>query len=193
MISTVKEAYKKLMYEHDLKEPMESMLTPRIYLAGAITFADDGEHGNAWRTFIQNTYTGINWINPLDYEHPDSEYGTFSDAVIVERDLDLIDTCDGILMEVKTDIHQWGTPQEQFYAHGTNVPVVLIYDGDPADMSPWCRFHGNAVESNIENAIETLYGIITGVKYDNMYINTDDDYFVYDEYEAYIKENSAPY
>lgn len=140
-------------------------MIPTMYLAGAITAHPDGQHGNGWRSFIQETYDGIEWINPLDYEHPDMEYGSFYDDLIVERDLMLIDRSDAIIMEVRTDIYQWGTPQEQFYAHGTGTPVIVWYEGDPADLSPWCRFHHDYIATSIEEAVEVAYEITMGEKY----------------------------
>lgn len=160
---------------------MESQ--PKIYLAGAITDARDGEHGNKWRRAIQEMYTGVEWINPLDYESPTQEY-TGKDYMleIVECDLALIEECDAILMFVEPDVMQWGTPQEQFFANGINTPVVVWYKGDPADLSAWCHVHGNNIVPSMEQAVEEAFFMATGYEYSCDTLSTRDPYFVTEEY-----------
>lgn len=156
---------------------------PKVYLAGAITYADDGAWGNVWRQEIEQMYTGICWVNPLDWENPDMEY-TGKDYMleIVERDLMLIEASDAILMKVDTDIHQWGTPQEQFFADGINKPVILWYEEDPADLSVWCHVHGDVIARNMEEAVEASYFYATGEEYSMSTHYTTDPYFVWEEY-----------
>lgn len=162
-------------------------MIPRIYLAGAITAATDGERGNVWRKAIAEDYRIVEWVNPLDYESQSQEYGTLTDAAIIERDEALIESCDAIIMRTDVSIYQWGTPQEQLYAYQIGVPVILLFDGDPADLSPWCRHRTTYFATSVEEAVESAYRLCTGCEYEEGYISTDDPYFVQKEYDDFIR------
>lgn len=150
---------------------------PRVYMAGAITHCDN--YGYNWRDFVTATYSAVEWVNPLD-----KELDILMDYQVKEDDLRMLDSCDGMLMFVETDIHQWGTPQEQYHAHLTGVPVVIIYTGDRSDLSAFCTADGDYIATSIEEGVEVLYETLTTQQYPDTGRLEDTEYYSPYEYEV---------
>lgn len=137
-----------------------ALRTPRVYLAGAITHCENYGHG--WRDFVTDTYTGLEWVNPLD-----KELHVLTDYQVKYDDLRMLDGCDAMLMMVDTDIHQWGTPQEQYHAHLTGTPVVIVYTGDRGELSAFCTADGDYIATSVEEGVEYLYELLMGEQYEH--------------------------
>ncbi|UBF23202.1 nucleoside deoxyribosyltransferase [Haloarcula tailed virus 2] len=134
---------------------------PKIYLGGSITENPDGQHGNSWRIFTESTYDWLDWVNPLDSEDPEEdEYTSTYYRDLVDLDLDLIDSCEGFLYYYQDYAMSIGTGQEQFYAWNMGLPVVVVYEGDPADLSPFVIAHCDAIVTSIEWAVEELERLV---------------------------------
>ena len=143
---------------------------PRIYLGGSISESPDGEWGNEWREWSIETYQWLDLVNPLDTEDPmHDEYTSTYYADLIETDLDLIDSCDAFLYYYEDTAMSIGTGQEQFYAWNMGHPIVVVYDGDPAELSPFVIAHCDIIVGNIEVAIEELERLIA-----DMYLAVED-------------------
>jgi nucleoside 2-deoxyribosyltransferase len=130
----------------------------RIYLAGAMKHADG--NGTAWREYVVDAYDGRDGVEVVDpADLGGSVEAQLTDERVVQRDLDLIDTCDGMLVQWDPTVPTVGTPMEVFYAvRECDIPVVAVVDPDQRErhgLSPWLTHHA-AVVPTVEEAVETL-------------------------------------
>ena len=101
-------------------------------------------------------------VNPLEF--PWNDFG-FSEQVIdvidlerniderVQRSLNLIDQCDGLLANLNRP--NYGTAMEIFYAYRHHKIVTVVGQGP---FSPWVLSHSQARFTDIEHALEYIIG-----------------------------------
>ena len=123
-------------------------------------------------------YSWIDFANPLDGEHPEEdEYHSGYYHDLVHNDLNIIENCDGLLYMYEDGVPQVGSSQEQFYAYYLGIPVVVIYDGDPADASPFLWEHCDCIVPTMEEAAERIEELIAQMRHmaedPSLYLKSD--------------------
>jgi len=142
-----------------------------IYLTGGSTEPYPNLYNDAvtapyadWRSFAMTKlqHHGLKVVNPLEFAW--TEFGAVDQPLDiidlkeniderVQRSLDLIDQCDGLLANLNRP--NYGTAMELFYAyrHHKMVTVVGQYP-----FSPWVLSHSQARFADIEHALEYIIG-----------------------------------
>ena len=135
----------------------------RIYLAGPVAVKDNG--GAGWRDRLAETYPDTEFLDPLaKWNAPAEELSIIegeagadqvSVSEIVEADKRLVDEADAVLIGYE-HVRSVGTPMETHLAWQSDTPVVLwIRDGTAiGDISPWYRYHVDAMTYNRDRAVE---------------------------------------
>lgn len=157
--------------------------TKAVYMAGSVHHADDGGHG--WRDWIEQEYPDFEWVNPLDKYDGNandiivqrencprgiattSEMEIVSSAQIVESDKRMILDCDAVLVGWDPSVPACGTPMEVMFAWEQGIPVVVWLRGgqpDLADVSPWLDYHADRIETDVEDCLDYIDGILTSVR-----------------------------
>ena len=138
----------------------------RIYLAGPVAVKDDG--GAGWRDRLVEDYPAVEWLDPLaKWNVPAEELSIIegeagadqvSVSEIVEDDKRLVHEADAVLIGYE-HVRSVGTPMETHLAWQSDTPVVLwIRDGTQiGDISPWYRYHVNAITDNRDHAVGVVF------------------------------------
>lgn len=130
-----------------------------VYLAGAINGKSDDE-ANGWRDRIIEALPDINFLNPMDRDYRGIE-GDHTET-IVEGDLADIDTADAFVAYCPSP--SWGTAMEVLYAaRMCQLPVLLVVP-ENAGISPWLRYHSDAIVTSVDGAVEWLDAAQTVLK-----------------------------
>lgn len=123
---------------------------PAVYLAGPIHGCADAEV-KEWRArakWLIEPYYEV--IDPATWDFRGSEDEHV--AEIVERDKTAISVSDRVLVNL------WrlgaGTCMEILEAWNLEIPVVVIVPEGP--VSPWIRYHANAVVGTLDEAVALL-------------------------------------
>ena len=139
-----------------------------LYLAGPVAALEDG--GASWRDDLVDAYADadVGFANPLDhlnapaedvdivpYESDDPSEVTPDE--IVENDKEMLRESDGVLVGYSRE-RQIGTPMEVIWAfeHGTPVVIWIRDDTLYSELSPWYRYHADAVTTSRSAAVEKL-------------------------------------
>jgi nucleoside 2-deoxyribosyltransferase len=137
-----------------------------LYLAGPVAALDDG--GASWRDDLIAAHDEVAFANPLDhlnapaddidivsYESDDPSEVTPEE--VVEADKDLLRESDGVLVGYSRE-RQIGTPMEVMWAFERDVPVVIWIRDETlySELSPWYRYHADAVTTSRRQAVESL-------------------------------------
>lgn len=135
-------------------------MSESIYLAGPIQHSSD--YGKGWRGWLKQNYDNFRWVDPMDkYNTMDEAEDEWTNADIVEDDLEMIDGADGLLAHWEL-LPSAGTPMEIFYARrNVGGPVVIQTTLHEDDISPWIEYHADAIVESFEGAIEVLTDIFT--------------------------------
>lgn len=144
------------------------MAKPVVYLAGPVAADEDG--GAGWRNEIQEYYDEYGFRDPLSkynvklddlaivdgYSNPENPETVGLDE-LVERDKQLIDESDGVLVGY-SDVQSIGTPMEVMYARERDMPVALWVrdDTDFDALSPWYQYHATALTTDPEMGLRHI-------------------------------------
>ena len=140
-----------------------------LYLAGPVASLDDG--GASWREGITEAHAGDDTVH---FENPVAKYNVpAGDVEIVEVDTDdpsevtpgeivkadksMLRESDGVLVGY-SDVQSIGTPMEVMWAHERDVPVVVWIRDETlyGELSPWYRYHADAVTTSRSEAVSLL-------------------------------------
>jgi len=141
-----------------------------IYLTGGSAepypnpYADVSAPYADWRSLALNKLQshGLKVVNPLEFAW--SDFGLNEQAIDiidlekniderVQRSLDLIDQCDGLLANLNKP--NYGTAMEIFYAYRHHKMVTVV---GQTPFSPWVLSHSQARFADIEHALEYIIG-----------------------------------
>lgn len=146
-----------------------------IYLAGAISNAEDGDGGSGWRIEAETQHPHVEFSNPLDkYDLPagdvivtESEDGVprpeflhgeyITDDDLVTGDKELLDGSDALLAREELVVSR-GTPMEIHRAYTDGLPVAIWFEGDRDDLSPWMRHHSDFISDSLDACVAYLRG-----------------------------------
>ena len=122
----------------------------KVYLAGPIHACSDKE-AQDWRDYATSILGQwlIDVLDPMDRDYRGREADSFVD-IITQDKRDVLDA-DVLLAYVQKP--SVGTSMEVLYAweHGKRVLVVA-----PDAVSPWLRYHSEAVFSTLDDALDYL-------------------------------------
>lgn len=124
-----------------------------IYLCGPINGCSDAECKD-WREEVKRALDGqFRFLDPMrrDYRGVEDEHF----VEIVRGDYRDINDSDIVL--AMADLPSWGTAMEIHHAHRRGKSVVVVCGQDR--ISPWLRFHSNAIVPSLDRAIEHLESI----------------------------------
>ena len=140
-----------------------------IYLAGPVASLDDG--GASWREEITEAHAEDDTVH---FENPVAKYNVPAGDVeivevdtddpsevtpgeIVEADKSMLRESDGVLVGY-SDVQSIGTPMEVMWAHERDVPVVIWIRDETlyGELSPWYRYHADAVTTSRSEAVSLL-------------------------------------
>ena len=140
-----------------------------IYLAGPVASLEDG--GASWRQDLVDEYAeddDVHFENPVaKYNVPAGDVdivpsesddpGEVTPGEIVEADKSMLRESDGVLVGY-SDVQSIGTPMEVMWAHERDVPVVIWIRDDTlyGELSPWYRYHADAVTTSRLEAVSLL-------------------------------------
>lgn len=121
----------------------------KLYLAHPF---DSRHEMRQWELHLE-TALDIEIVNPFyDLERRDvdeidsgraSRYEKLNPAELVNRDINAIASCDGVIAYVNGDL-SYGTIMEIVYANLTNVTVYLICTNGHHDH-PWLKYHADHI------------------------------------------------
>lgn len=127
-----------------------------VYLAGGINGLSDAD-ANGWRTRAKELLPReIGVLDPMSRDYRGSEDENVAD--IVHGDLADIKQCQAMIANCPRP--SWGTAMEIHWTHHlcndssgyrSCKIVAVVPDGVP--VSPWLRFHADAVVSTLEKAV----------------------------------------
>ena len=125
-------------------------------MAGPIQHVND--YGKGWRNRLKQDFPGIDWVDPLEkynnQQSVDDINAEWSDEQIVDEDLELIKSCDAVLVHWQ-EVPSCGTPMEIVYAREMyHIPVIVQTTVE--DPSPWLTAHANAVVPTFHGAVEAI-------------------------------------
>lgn len=140
-----------------------------LYLAGPVGSLEDG--GASWRQDLVDEYAeddDVHFENPVakynvpagdvdivpyESDHP----GEVTPGEIVEADKSMLRESDGVLVGY-SDVQSIGTPMEVMWAHDRYMPVVVWIRDDTlySELSPWYRYHADAVTTSRSEAVALL-------------------------------------
>ena len=140
---------------------------PAIYLGGAI---NDVEDPHSWRDEIKAEYPhqSVRFLDPLDrfdataseikiVDPPADGPNEVTPKEIVHGDLELLSETDGLFVRWQTDCQMAGTPMEIAYCHRAyKIPIVVWFEGEIEDLSPWVRFHADTIGDDPYALIDDL-------------------------------------
>jgi hypothetical protein len=141
-----------------------------VYLAGPVRFDDDG--GKSWREEIKEKYEddeAVEFKDPLDKYNirvedlevvsgSESGESEVSVAEIVHGDKEMIDECNALFVGY-SPVRSIGTPMEVMYAYERDYPIgIWLRDSElnVEDLSPWYRYHTDAVKQRYEDVLYSL-------------------------------------
>lgn len=136
-------------------------MTKSVYLAGPILHVAD--HGETWRDTVTSEYSTVfDWVNPLKHaDNPDGVTHIDDAAEIVATDTQLIADSDAMLVNWEL-VPTAGTPIEMYIAqHEYNMPVVVVWDDNDRDLSPWVRVYSTTVVETVDAGVLTLKELVT--------------------------------
>lgn len=123
----------------------------RVYLAGPI-FQQSDAVCNDWREKFMSC-PDFDWIDPMHRDFRGKEDQYFDQ--IVEGDKEDIDSCQALIAKVSQP--SAGTSMEILWAWLNETPVITIAEGK---VSPWIRYHSEAIVPTEEAALEKLKEIL---------------------------------
>lgn len=140
-----------------------------LYLAGPVAALEDG--GASWREDIVAEHSesvAVQFENPVaKYNVPASDVeivsaesndpGEVTPSNVVENDKAMLRESDGVLVGY-SDVQSIGTPMEVMWAFERDVPVVIwIRDMTlQKELSPWYRYHADAITTSRSEAVSLL-------------------------------------
>lgn len=142
---------------------------PTVYLAGPVAHAPDGEGGASWRDRFEARFGGrfevrnpLSKYNvPLDdlcikpgVSNPNDETTVGIDE-LVRNDKQMIEGADVVLVGYKP-VRSVGTPMEVMYAFERDIPVILWGREGGFDLSPWYKYHTDAVLGSMDAAADWI-------------------------------------
>lgn len=122
----------------------------RVYLAGPINGRSDAEC-NDWREQAKTLLAPHETLDPMDRDYRGKE--DMNVGEIVEGDKYDINRCDALL--AYCDVPSVGTSMEVLYAYERLLRVVVVVP-PCGRVSPWLRYHSEAVVESLERAAEVL-------------------------------------
>lgn len=124
-----------------------------IYLAGPINGCTNEEvHG--WRDYLTARLSDFDILSPVVRDYRGKEAENVAD--IVEGDKRDIDQSDVVIAYCpKPSV---GTSMEVFYANQTGT-FVIVWAPHGAPVSPWLRYHSDAVVNIPEEAVLLIRGV----------------------------------
>ena len=120
----------------------------QIYLCGGINGLDDSQCKD-WREEAKAQFSGY-CIDPMRRDYRGREERR--EKEIVHNDIKDIIDCNYILANVSRP--SWGTAMEIRIAMELNRPVIGF--GVPDNISPWLKYHCEALFENLEEAINYI-------------------------------------
>lgn len=121
----------------------------KTYLCGGINGLSDADCRD-WRESAKSLlHTGT--LDPMRRDYRGREDESVLD--IVRGDYADIDASDFVLANVIRP--SWGTAMEIHYAHSRRIPVIG-WTGDATRISPWLRYHCEALHPALGAAIEDI-------------------------------------
>jgi nucleoside 2-deoxyribosyltransferase len=139
-----------------------------LYLAGPVAALEDG--GASWRDALVDAYADadVAFSNPLDHlnapaedvdivPHESDDPSEVTPDEIVENDKEMLRESDGVLVGYSRE-HQIGTPMEVMWAFEHGIPAVVWIRDETlySELSPWYRYHADAVTTSRSGAVEKL-------------------------------------
>lgn len=140
-----------------------------LYLAGPVASLEDG--GAGWRGEITEAHAeddGVHFENPVaKYNVPAGDVEIVEEDTddpaevtpddIVEADKAMLRESEGVLVGY-SDVQSIGTPMEVMWAHDRYKPVVIWIRDEtlPHELSPWYRYHADAVTTSRSEAVSLL-------------------------------------
>lgn len=121
-----------------------------VYLAGPINGCTDDEANN-WRDVVKDKVGADNCLDPMRRDYRGIEDQSVNEIVIG----DLTDINDSDVMLANCWQVSWGTAMEIHYAHGNGLRVIVIIP-EGTRISPWLRYHSDAIVHNIDEALALL-------------------------------------
>jgi nucleoside 2-deoxyribosyltransferase len=127
----------------------------KVYLAGDINGLSN-EDVFGWRSEIKSKADiGIEFLDPTSRDYRGQEDENVEEIVLGDlKDIDSVD-----IMIASAGAPSWGTAMEIHYAYTQDIPVVAIVPGDR--VSPWLRFHVQAIVPDIDTAVEWINAAAT--------------------------------
>jgi nucleoside 2-deoxyribosyltransferase len=152
-----------------------------VYLAGPIAGCTGGE-ANDWREYVEDRLPpGVVGVSPLrcepiigerygepgDYashlEQIDQKFG--SAKAIASKNMFDVKTCDFTLAYLPREINDrrpsYGTIIEMAWAHGQNIPVILVTDDPYLQQHPVVDATTGWILPTLDDAIEVINGVLT--------------------------------
>jgi nucleoside 2-deoxyribosyltransferase len=128
----------------------------KVYLSGPIQGMSDAD-AKDWRMLATKFLEAHgHWpVDPMTRDYRGRETDPALAAEIVEQDKDDILSCDILLANLHTP--SAGTSMEIYYAY-LNLRRVISIVPKGHRVSPWVRYHSNAV---VETLVDALTAIIT--------------------------------
>lgn len=96
---------------------------------------------------------GITWVDPLDHYDGDAD-PDIEPKELIHHDIDLVDSCQGIVTRRFPGIESWGTVIETWEAHRRSQFVVLITP--PGDVPEWAEGIANLIVPSEQEAVARL-------------------------------------
>ncbi len=134
----------------------------KIYLCGPINHIEP-ELAVAWRTVATKTLTAAGHVifDPCagkDLSDPNVNTTTYTPQEIVGRDLEMIDQCHTLLVDISRDCPCWGSAMEVRYAYERQKQVFTW--GKYAMDSYWVRYHATLRFPSLLEALAYLKRVV---------------------------------
>lgn len=129
----------------------------KIYLCGPINGCTDAECKD-WREYAKTMIGAADCVDPMrrDFRGIEGDHT----AEIVEGDKADIEECDALL--VNRPKASEGTSMEVYIAWTLKKFIVVVHPVDQP-ISPWMRYHSNAIVHTMQEAIELLIKRRSGI------------------------------
>jgi len=131
----------------------------RVYLSGALSSSGDIF---AWQDSISDEYDDHEFVNPYtlnDFDIGDKSIYEYPEKV-VEPALEELEQCDGMLVHWQDSTFLVGTVMEIKHAWENDIPVMIWYEGNRDDLSPWLQHTTVADMEDRTTAINVLLSMI---------------------------------
>ena len=122
-------------------------MTVRLYMSGAV---EQHKKPESWRNGILRMYEGIDWVSPTEFGFNDKT----DESVVVERCLNEISECDGVLLAYEEEVPTWGTPIEQYFAYKNDIPVAVWTATEFGNLPKFLIDHADYINVDVHECVK---------------------------------------